>query len=107
MIAGGDFNQIFSSIDSSSFPLYEGNWQAPEIDVNQFGEGWSFLMDHTVPSCRLLNMPYKDADRASFQYYIIDGFIVSDNLKVESFGTLDLDFQYADHNPLLLTLTLS
>ena len=107
VIAGGDFNQIFSSADAGAFPLYEGNWEAPQIDVTQFGEGWLFLMDETVPSCRLLNKPYKGADPATFQYYIIDGFIVSDNLTIESMETQDLGFVYADHNPLVLKVTLS
>ncbi len=106
VIAGGDFNQIFSSVDACAFPEYEGNWKAPEIDVAQFGEDWSFLMDETVPSCRLLDKPYKGADPDTFQYYIIDGFIVSGNIAVESMETLDLGFVFADHNPLVLKITL-
>ena len=107
VVAGGDFNQIFSTTDASVCPLYEGNWEAPVIDVTQFGEGWSFLMDESVPSCRLLNTPYKGADHNTFQYYIIDGFIVSANLRVESLETQDLGFVHADHNPLVLKVALS
>lgn len=107
VIAGGDFNQVFSSANADAYPQYEGNWVEPEIDVTQFGEGWSFLMDESVPSCRLLNMPYAGADRDTFQYYLIDGFIVSDNLHVESAETKDLGFVYADHNPLVLRVTLN
>ena len=107
VIAGGDFNQIFSSADASAYPCYGDNWAAPEIDVTQFGEGWSFLMDETVPSCRLLNMPYQGADADTFQYYLIDGFIVSDNLRIETFETKDLGFVNSDHNPVVLSMTLS
>ena len=106
VIAGGDFNQIFSSADGSAYPVYEGNWVAPEIDVTQFKGQWQFLMDEKTPSCRLLNQPYKDADKNSFQYYLIDGFIVSSNLEVKDFGTLDLGFAASDHNPLTMTLVL-
>ena len=106
VIAGGDFNQVFSSVQTDSYPVYDNNWQAPVIDISLFGEEWSFLMDETVPSCRLLNKPYQGADHDSFQYYIIDGFIVSDNLIIESFEAQNLDFVYSDHNPVLLKLTL-
>lgn len=106
VIAGGDFNQVFSSVNTDAVPLYEGNWEAPEIDVRQFSEHFSFLMDETVPSCRLLNMPYRNADRSTFQYYIIDGFIVSDNLEIETVETQDIGFVYADHNPVVLKVTV-
>lgn len=106
VIAGGDFNQIFSSADGTAFPLYDGNWVCPEIDVTQFSGDWQFLMDEDTPSCRLLNKPYKDADKSTFQYYMIDGFIVSGNLKVKDFGAVDLGFVCSDHNPLTMTVTL-
>ncbi|MBR5410571.1 MAG: endonuclease/exonuclease/phosphatase family protein [Clostridia bacterium] len=106
VIAGGDFNQIFSSANGEKYPVYEGNWVAPEMDVTQFTGDWQFLMDEEIPSCRLLNKPYKDADKATFQYYMIDGFIVSGNLEVSAFRAIDLGFEASDHNPLVMTVTL-
>ncbi len=106
VIAGGDFNQIFSTADGSAFPVQAGNWAASEIDVTQFSGAWQFLMDESVPSCRSLYKPYAGADKESFQYYVIDGFIVSDNLTVESFAAQDLGFVVSDHNPLLLRVTM-
>ena len=107
VIAGGDFNQIFSSADGSRFPTAEGNWEASRIDVTQFADGWRFLMDEQVPSCRLLNKPYKGADHDTFQYYLIDGFIVSENVTVTSCAAQDLGFVVSDHNPVLLEVTLN
>jgi len=49
---------------------------------------------------------YKGADPDHFQYYVINGFIVSDNLSVNSLKMLDLYFEHPDHNPLLLPVTL-
>ena len=106
MIAGGDFNQIFSTADGSSFPVQDGNWAASAIDVTQFDGAWQFLMDESVPSCRSLYKPYAGANKATFQYYLIDGFIVSDNLTVEAFAAQDLGFVVSDHNPLLLQVTM-
>ena len=107
VIAGGDFNQIFSSTDGSAFPIKEGNWEAGKIDVTQFAGEWQFMMDENIPSCRLLDGPYKDADHESFQYYLIDGFIVSSNIRVELLETQDLGFKVSDHNPVLMRVTLA
>ena len=106
VIAGGDFNQIFSTADASAFPPKGSGWIVKEIDVDQFGGDWQFLMDASAPSCRSLYKTYAGADKTSFQYYLIDGFIVSGNLTVDSFGTQDLDFTASDHNPVLLRVTL-
>ncbi|MBR0139163.1 MAG: endonuclease/exonuclease/phosphatase family protein [Firmicutes bacterium] len=106
VIAGGDFNQIFSSADGSAYPSLTGEWVPGVIDVESFGEGWQFLMDDSLPSCRSLSMPYAGADKESFQYYLIDGFIVSENIEVSSLNTVDLGFVFSDHQPVLLNAVL-
>ena len=106
VIAGGDFNQSFSSVDTSMYPLRGGGlWECGELDADAFGSGWQFLMDTTHPTCRSLDRAYDRSD-PDFQFYMIDGFIVSENLAVESLETLDLDFVNSDHNPVRLTVTL-
>ena len=106
VIAAGDFNQIFSSADKSAYPSQEGMWQCGEIDVTAFPDGWQFLMDARTPSCRSLDKAYEGADKESFQYYLIDGFIVSSNIMVNSVETLDMGFKYTDHNPVVIKLVL-
>ena len=102
VIAGGDFNQVFSSVDISKYPAQEGKWQAGEIDVNEFSTDLQFLMDSSTPTCRSLDQPLEGADKETFQYYVIDGFIVSSNLDVKRFETLDEGFVSTDHNPVIL-----
>ena len=63
-------------------------------------------VDGRVPSCRLLNEPYDYDNKDNFQHYLIDGYIVSSNIEVESVKTLNLKFKNADHNPVLLKLKL-
>jgi len=106
VIAGGDFNQIFSTVDANAFPLQKGMWQPGKIDVKAFAGDWNFLMDEETPSCRSLDKPYVDADRDTFQYYLIDGFIVSENIGIDEFRTVDFDFENSDHNPVVLKLRL-
>ena len=109
VIAGGDFNQTFSNCDTSGYPLVsEDMWVPGVIDVSEFDNCLQFLMDNTSPSCRSLDKPLagNDADPSKFQYYMIDGFIVSDNLKIDSLETKDLKFKNTDHNPVIMQVTL-
>lgn len=105
-IAGGDFNQSLPSVDTSLYPVINDDYfKAGIVDGSLFPEGWSFPADDSVPTARLLNQPYDPAD-PNTQYYMLDGFITSPNVRVESVKTLDEGFAYSDHNPMLLNVTL-
>lgn len=108
VIAGGDFNQTFSNVDTSSFAQLPGTWKCGELDCSQFNKNWKFEMDTRKPTCRSLDRPYAGADhsRKKFQYYMIDGFIVSKNIKVKKVKTINAGFKNSDHNPVVLTVQL-
>ncbi len=105
VIAGGDFNQVFSNTDASAYPVY-GYWQPGVIDAEEFPEGWQLLMDSDHPTCRSLDRPLDGADTDSFQFYMIDGFIISDNVEVLNIRTMDKGFVCTDHNPVLAEVRL-
>ena len=107
VIAGGDFNQTFSNVDKSAYPECKGTWHAGLLDASVFDDSLSLIMDNTVPSCRSLDKAYAGADKDSFQYYLIDGFIVSSNVTVQSVKNQDLSFKNSDHNPVVLKATLA
>ena len=106
VIAAGDFNQCFSNVDSSAYPQDADLWQPGQIDVSEFGPEWHFLMDHTHPTCRSLDRPYLGADPEHFQYYLIDGLIVSPNVDVETVETVHVGFVNSDHNPVIMRFAL-
>lgn len=106
VIAGGDFNQIFSNVDSSLYPVHEGKWTPGVIRTEDFGEGMQLLMDAETASCRSLDKPLAGAEKKDFQFYIIDGFICSKNVTVESIKTQNLGFHASDHNPVVLKARL-
>lgn len=105
VVAGGDFNQSFDTIDLSSYPHQREDLWEPGIMKTEDFIDVQCLMDVSVPSCRSLDRSYDPADPA-FQYYMLDGFLVSSNIKVEQMETVDLGFKHADHNPLRLKITL-
>lgn len=108
VLAGGDFNQVFDSADSSNYPIVkDGVWKPGKLSTEDYTNNWSFMMDSNVPSCRSLDKRYeKGISPVEFQFYMIDGFIVSDNISVESVETQDLQFANSDHNPVELKMTL-
>lgn len=105
VIAGGDFNQTFpGALDA--FPIKDPSlWTPGVLEEDILPENWQFACDLTTPSCRLLNQPY-DPDSGDTQFYVIDGFILSPNVRLDSVETIDCQFQYTDHNPVLARVTL-
>lgn len=105
VIAGGDFNQTLDTVDLSKYPQQsEELWSPGVIRADAF-EGLQCLMDDRMPSCRSLDQPY-DRTNPSHQYYVLDGYLVSDNLTVEQMETVDLGFVRSDHNPIRLRINV-
>lgn len=107
VVAGGDFNQNFPG--STAYPpVWEGDWQPGQLDSGMLEEGWQFGFDESAPTCRSTSRAYNDADAAAknWQYYLIDGFILSPNVEKLGVQVLDKDFRHSDHNPVLVDFIL-
>ena len=107
VIAGGDFNQKFPG--SNAYPVISPNgWIPGELDANILDDGWEFVYDDSKPTCRSLEAPYNNAKAKAhdWQYYVIDGFIISPNIVKLSMNVVDMDFQNSDHNPVFMTFEL-
>lgn len=106
VVAGGDFNQSFSSVDVSKFEVgNKGLWKPGRIEVEDFEKNFNLYMDASIPTCRSLDRAYDKTD-SKFQYYVIDGFITSKNVEVISQKTIGLDFENSDHNPVEMVIRL-
>ncbi len=106
VIAGGDFNQTFPG-SLTTYPILNFEFWTPGVlEDGILPPGWHFVYDTTTPTCRLLNQPYDPSDTQNTQYYVIDGFILSPNVEVQSVQTLDLGFENSDHNPVELSVIL-
>lgn len=105
VIAGGDFNQTFEGMDK--YPIHnKDSWVPGVVSTEDIPEGFSFAVSDNVPTCRLLSGPYSGNYEDS-QVYVLDGFIVSDNIKVSSVENVDTDFEYTDHQPVRLEAVLN
>ncbi len=122
VIVGGDFNQTFPDAVDTTYDadtdtytydyLYDlkepDYWQAPPIDGDWFiDNSFQFGIDTSIATCRLLNKAYDSVNTENNQYYLIDGFIVSANVTIDSVETLAEDFVYSDHNPVVINVTLN
>ena len=106
VIAGGDFNHVISGMDPAWQQARAGLWMPGVLDVSEFGDVLSAIMPDNGPTCRSLDQPLAGADLSTFQFYLIDGFIVSNNVQVNLLETDDRGFLCADHNPVRLQVTL-
>lgn len=107
VIAGGDFNQSFDGVDEEKYAVKNPDlWAPADMDLSALSSDWQTAFDDSVPTCRLLNQPYDPAS-ADTQYYVIDGFIISPNVNVDAVKTVDAEFEYSDHNPVVLDITLA
>ena len=104
VIAGGDFNQTFEGVDK--YEIHDtDSWVPGTVYKEDLPEGFDFAVADNAPTCRLLNGPYSGNYEDS-QVYVIDGYIVSDNLQVDQVQVIDTDFEYTDHQPVSLRVTL-
>ena len=103
VIAGGDFNQTFADT-RDVYPIKSTTEWVPS-SLGELPTGWSYAYDPVTPTCRLLNQPFH-AGSSKTQYYVIDGYILSPNVRLNDVQTLDEGFVYSDHNPVLLSVSL-
>ena len=99
-IAGGDFNSDLLGDSPSIFHTesVSDNWAKP-INMELFGEGAvlvaPFGENTKTGSARNNDVPYKVGNFV----VLVDGFIVTDNIKVTETDVIDTGFKFSDHNP--------
>lgn len=99
IIFGGDWNHL---LDNSKYSDDLPEWVAILPD-NLFDSGFYLAYDTTVNTVRSDDAPYVEG--VNFET-IIDGFLLSPNITVDSVWGHDLAFENSDHNPVTLTFTL-
>lgn len=103
VICGGDFNHDFTG--SSTQDLNDGNdtefgWAQP-LPTELLSDDFKICTNYTgklTPTCRNCDVPYSENCFTA----IVDGFIVSQNITVVSVENVDAQFEYSDHNPVVM-----
>ena len=107
VILAGDFNHDYTGESKEYFNPdndVELSWTVPFPD-DIIPKGLSKCTDYAeglVPSARNVDVPYSPECFT----VIIDGFIISDNIKCTYVQNLDYGFKYSDHNPVKIQFEL-
>ena len=106
VIVGGDWNHALCGSEE----LYPSHQLIPPwlatFDDNLLPSGFSVVKADNiaeVPTCRGDDIPY---EKGVTYTTTVDGFVVSDNVTAHALN-IDTEFEYSDHNPVLLTFSLN
>ncbi len=106
VIVGGDWNNVMPGISMDEFE-YTTPKKYLDIYLNLpegwTPKGWTWAFDPKVPSLRSDEKPYVKGE--NFRT-VIDGFVISPNVRLLSVKTYDLEFEYSDHNPVEMSVEL-
>ncbi len=107
VIVGGDFNQTYEAVESNfKIPeeaINKGIWAPLTLKEENITFGYNFIYSEEA-TCRSLDKPLTDVN--NHYYYIIDGFLISDNIELVNFENLNIGFLYSDHEPLKMEVKL-
>lgn len=114
VIAGGDFNHCliadnFGGDAERAFSHFEHRQKTPDwvknsvLTQNELTDGFNLISTMNEATCRSAEIPY---ERGVNFVTVIDGFIVSDNVRVISKSTVDTQYAYSDHNPVRMNFKL-
>lgn len=104
VIAGGDFNQDLMGSSDENFNGGAETWAKP-FPFDLLPENLALLAQNDItqaPTCRDASRSYDGTNNV----WIVDSFIISDNISVLDYYTLDEGFSYSDHNPVVLNFRL-
>lgn len=104
VIVGGDFNhELADSFGAFATKQQQPTWAYPLTDAD-LGEHFSVVATKEgTGTCRSAEIPYV---KGVNYLTVLDGFVVSDNIKVKAVINVDTDFAYSDHNPVKMTFEL-
>lgn len=103
VIAGGDWNQNPPKYDLNEIEPGYHAVHREALDRTLFPDDWQIAYYPHHPTNRAIDAPFS---KEKTEVTIIDYFIVSPNLQVDKVKTLSQEFEYADHEPVFLKISL-
>jgi endonuclease/exonuclease/phosphatase family metal-dependent hydrolase len=115
VIVGGDFNHDMIGVSDEIYHNAtdsEASWAQP-YDFGGLPDGFTIACKEKLDeegsgnfsdaaTCRDAGKAYDGTN----DRWIMDTFIYSDNIECVSYETMDLDFEYSDHNPVIMSFKL-
>ncbi len=107
-LCGGDFNHDFTGDSTQKLnggQTVDFGWAQPfpvELLPDCIIRCDSYSQEKLVPTCRNCDIPYKEGNPT----FIVDGFLVTDNIQITKIENIQTHFEYSDHNPVVLEFKL-
>lgn len=101
VVIGGDWNMRLTATDFPHRTPERFQFWLRDLPEDLAPPGWRWAFDPRAPTVRTLHAPFQEG--VTYQT-IVDGFLVSPNVVVREAETLDLRFQWSDHNPARLVV---
>lgn len=103
VIVGGDWNQG-PNVQGNQINI-DTNYtvKSPDAIPDTFLTSWPCVSDYTIPTNRSVTTIYEPK---STPVQIIDFFYISPNIKLKTIKSIDLQFQYSDHQPVYMEVVL-
>ncbi|MCK5135713.1 MAG: hypothetical protein KAR19_07995 [Bacteroidales bacterium] len=104
IIVGGDWNQTPYGFDPVLPSHQFDTLNLTYIDKDYPAADWTWAYDTTLPTNRRLPVPY---NRSTSLTTVIDYYLLSPNIKLEGVKTIDVNFEFSDHQPVQLKARLT
>jgi len=102
IIAGGDWNQSPPGF-KPDFGMNKVNTDQMMMNSDYLPPEWKWVYDNKIPSNRSVTASY---DPSSTTTTVIDLFLLSPNVRLESVHCINLEFENSDHNPVKIKVKL-
>lgn len=107
-LCGGDFNHDFTGDSTQKLnggQTVDFGWAQP-FPTHLFPDFIircdNYTQDKLTPTCRNCDIPYEEGNPT----FIVDGFLVTDNIEVVKLENIQTCFEYSDHNPVVIEFIL-
>lgn len=104
VLVGGDWNQCPPGFEPEFSGELFDTINYSMIEADYLSEKWQWIYIDTIPSNRRIMIPYKQGETLTT---VIDYFLSSPGIVVEEYYTIDLDFAWSDHQPVVIRFSFS
>lgn len=113
---------VMQEFEKGNYVVIGGDWNVTLVDTHfphttdekflfwvhampehTFPQDWQIVADDKIPSVRTVHKAYVPGEN---YVCVIDGFVTSPNVQVQSVATTDLAFEYSDHHPVEARFTI-
>ncbi len=96
VVIGGDWNMRLSPKEFTHDGQYKDAHTIFDLPMGALPTGWRVVMDDSSATLRSMNKPYVKGQNYTS---VVDGFVVSPNVRMKAVKTHDLGFEHTDHHP--------